>query len=224
MHRDVKEVTVKSFSIAMGIKRPGFQLLSLIPPTSSSSTEQTFDDTLCLLPFQLGTYVLLYAPLAGASLLVLLLSNVCRVNTPGEQPTQAPTILPLRAATVSPSTHSSGWGLNLAPANPTLRKHDESQEETDEAAFMLPPPTPGIAITSKEHRSRTRTFSLGGRKMVLNLTALRHLLSYVFGCCMSSDAVHGRRRTRALHGFLADVAGVAWLPLALFVGMLWWFL
>ena len=72
----VRETTVKSFSWAMGVRRPGFQLLSLWNPlddtgkpmTNSLPTVQTH---LCLLPDQIGILIN-YGKLAGFTILVLL--------------------------------------------------------------------------------------------------------------------------------------------------------
>ena len=53
----VREVTVKTFSMAMGIKTPGFQLLSLVPPNASTPNAPTHADMACNLPNQLGIYL-----------------------------------------------------------------------------------------------------------------------------------------------------------------------
>ena len=55
--RRILEVTVKSLSIAMGIRQPGLQLLSL------SSKELTNAHRPCLLPDQVHLYCWVYAPL-----------------------------------------------------------------------------------------------------------------------------------------------------------------
>ncbi|EIW82717.1 Metallo-dependent phosphatase [Coniophora puteana RWD-64-598 SS2] len=82
----VPEVTVKSFSMVTGVRRPGYQLLSLAarvpepellpqipqaPPPAHAP---------CTLPDQLGIYVLTYVPLAVLSVLVLVVVNVQRVR------------------------------------------------------------------------------------------------------------------------------------------------
>jgi hypothetical protein len=66
--------------MAMGIRRPGFQLLSLVPPTNASvgSAPHTHADTLCLLPDQIAVYVQLYLPLGVLTMLLLLFSATCR--------------------------------------------------------------------------------------------------------------------------------------------------
>ncbi|TFY53473.1 hypothetical protein EVJ58_g9434 [Rhodofomes roseus] len=77
----VEEITVKSFSIAMGIRQPGFQLLSEgTPPSQFTSSLATVP---CLLPDQLGIYLNVYLPLFVLSVLLLLASNIHRVRTRG---------------------------------------------------------------------------------------------------------------------------------------------
>ena len=105
-------------------------------------------------------------------------------------------------------------------------------DEADEAEFMLPPPTPAFAVTAKDRRPHTRLVAVGGRKFIVDVTAARELVAYVFGCCWAgrnrkADAPRmrmGRRRTRLLRAFVADVAAVAWPPVVIFVSMMWWFL
>ena len=75
-------MTVKSISMAMGIRQPGFQLLSLgTPPTRLATSLATVP---CLLPDQLGIYLNVYVPLLVFSLILLLVSNMHRVATQGQ--------------------------------------------------------------------------------------------------------------------------------------------
>ncbi|KAH9924870.1 Metallo-dependent phosphatase-like protein [Fomitopsis serialis] len=77
----VQEITVKSFSMAMGIRQPGFQLLSVgTPPSNFTSSLATVP---CLLPDQLGIYINVYVPLFVFSVALLLASNIHRVRTRG---------------------------------------------------------------------------------------------------------------------------------------------
>lgn len=78
----VREVTLKAFSMSMGIHRPGFQLLSLIPPAptpevkTSMVPQKTFADVPCLLPDQFDVYWRHYVPFALLSLAVLFYYNL----------------------------------------------------------------------------------------------------------------------------------------------------
>ncbi|KAJ9094962.1 hypothetical protein QFC21_005754 [Naganishia friedmannii] len=78
----VKETTLKAFSMAMGVNRPGFQLMSLVPPPyiteGTSASPQTFADVPCLLPDQLQIYVRFYIPLAAVCILMLFYLNLKR--------------------------------------------------------------------------------------------------------------------------------------------------
>lgn len=86
---NVREITVKSMSWAMGVRKPGFVMLSMWNPvdtkgasigthggghgaaTPSGSTATTFESHLCLLPDQIGILIR-YGALIGVTLLVLL--------------------------------------------------------------------------------------------------------------------------------------------------------
>ncbi|KAI0473852.1 hypothetical protein GGR56DRAFT_649311 [Xylariaceae sp. FL0804] len=73
---NVREITVKSLSMAMGVPTPGFEMVSLWNPIDaqgnplSSSTGPTLQTHLCLLPRQATTYMT-YAVLAVLSLFLL---------------------------------------------------------------------------------------------------------------------------------------------------------
>ncbi|ETW80542.1 hypothetical protein HETIRDRAFT_21171, partial [Heterobasidion irregulare TC 32-1] len=73
---EVREVSVKSFSMAMGIARPGFHLLSLSPSGPPYSQQDdaplsTFADRPCFLPNQLSIYIWIYLPLFLLTLCVI---------------------------------------------------------------------------------------------------------------------------------------------------------
>ena len=75
-HGGIREITVKSISWAMGVRKPGFLLLSLWNPISSDGRsivpgDKTVQTQLCLLPDQLSIF-LRYALLLMTSLVVLL--------------------------------------------------------------------------------------------------------------------------------------------------------
>ena len=64
--------------MAMGIKRPGFQLLSLAEPSAILSQKNSYADAPCLLPDQIGIYTLRYLPLLLVTLAFLFIINVRR--------------------------------------------------------------------------------------------------------------------------------------------------
>lgn len=70
----IREVTVKTFSEAKGIRRPGFQLLTLFQPSPALTT--THLDMPCFLPNVHGIYYIVYLPLALVTILLLLICNI----------------------------------------------------------------------------------------------------------------------------------------------------
>ena len=76
----IREVTVKSFSLAKNIRRPGFQLLSLMPPTGRPSPDheasQTIADVPCFLPDQYAIINSFYIPSLILTTLILFFSNI----------------------------------------------------------------------------------------------------------------------------------------------------
>lgn len=77
----IREITVKSMSWAMGVRKPGFLMLSLWNPvdlqgrtserTASSNSSRTIQTHLCLLPDQLGI-VIRYGLLLGLTMIAML--------------------------------------------------------------------------------------------------------------------------------------------------------
>ncbi|KAL7281268.1 hypothetical protein ACG7TL_004576 [Trametes sanguinea] len=191
----IPELTVKSFSMAMGIRRPGYQLLSLTPPSSSPEI-QTLAQTPCLLPDQLGIFLSVYIPLVVLTLVVLLVSNIRRSC--------------LRHS--SPSSRSAQW-TSLDPNDP---------EETD---YDLPPPSAWRSKEfPRPGWSRTCTVDLWGHHRQFTISSagfLAGLASFFWtgGSAQDDDA---RRRAGVAKGFLLDVRDVAWAPVLLFIAIAWW--
>ena len=73
---NVREITVKSFNMAMGVPTPGFQMVSMYNPVDAQgrplpgAPQTTLQTHLCLLPNQIGTY-LTYATLGILTAFVL---------------------------------------------------------------------------------------------------------------------------------------------------------
>ena len=126
----IREITVKSISWAMGVRQPGFVLLSLWNPVdsegkaiASDSTKATIQTHLCLLPDQLSIFIR-YAWLLVLTLISLLVKSVIAGYGYKSTPEQANgNILPLtkvkeprppRRETISASARSSSSNNRLA--------------------------------------------------------------------------------------------------------------
>jgi hypothetical protein len=76
----VREVTVKSLSMAMSVRRPAFQLLSLFPGQYWDDLHPTYADIPCLLPDQVRIYVNVYIPCLLLSLFIIFCGAVARTR------------------------------------------------------------------------------------------------------------------------------------------------
>lgn len=131
----IREITVKSMSWAMGVRKPGFLLLSLWNPIvvdgkSLSTDDTTIQTQLCLLPDQLSIFIR-YGLLLATTLFVILVRAIRIAYGPKSAASQTNGhILPLRKfeATqlkrqdiTSSSTHSSS-APNTLSARPSAGK------------------------------------------------------------------------------------------------------
>lgn len=98
-----REITVKSFSMAMGISTPGFLMVSLYNPVEADgrpmagSPEVTLQTHLCLLPNQVRTYVKYVTLIVGSVLLLALrafLVPVLHLTPFSLDPEPGPSVLP----------------------------------------------------------------------------------------------------------------------------------
>lgn len=76
----VREITVKSLSMAMNVRKPAFQLLSLFPAQYWDNVHPTYADVSCLLPDQLGIYLDVYIPCLLLSLCIVLCAAAIRTR------------------------------------------------------------------------------------------------------------------------------------------------
>ena len=76
------EITVKSFSMATKLKRPGFQLLSLFPMQNGTLPSPSYAQTQCLLPDQAGIYTRGYIPLFLLTIIIFFFLNLRRGKPP----------------------------------------------------------------------------------------------------------------------------------------------
>ncbi|KAL5876873.1 hypothetical protein ACKVWC_006032 [Pyricularia oryzae] len=140
---NVKEITVKSISMAMGVPTPGFLLVSLYNPIDTQgkplpgAPKETIQTHLCLLPSQLGTFSRygLFAALSGIILAIrAFLVPVLGLTPFALEPQQGGgSILPIKAkmddAYCRTPTHDSGtssfqsrgYGYGVAPPSSKMR-------------------------------------------------------------------------------------------------------
>ena len=140
----IREITVKSISWAMGVRKPGFVLLSLWNPVDddgkkTSTGDLTMQTHLCLLPDQLSIFIR-YGWLLVLTLLVLLFRAfriVYSADSPAKQANSH--ILP---RTEPPST-------------------SHKEREKTSASVRAHPPQNGLAVRSSAGKARSISPSTG---------------------------------------------------------------
>jgi hypothetical protein len=195
--------------MAMGIRRPGFQLLSLIStvPSPDHITQMPVPPPLhapCSMPDQLGIYFYVYIPLVLLTLLVLFALNIVRANG---------------------STEYQTWGRKRSRQGTPEALHElsrgNSSHTADVDSFL-----PTSVHKSREHHTPVRgrsysspwtlRFTLGGHRR-------RIALPNPFGNRGSrADHRMPRRDVGVLVGLLQDAGMVAWPPILVFLGISLW--
>ena len=211
--RKLREISVKSISMVMNVRRPGFQLLSLLPSDLRQEGKPTHADTPCVLPDQMKIYLERYLPLIAISLLAIFTSNVIglRRSSPGGSPPQ------LLFAT---KTKEDDDVIELdEESNPLF---DPSTSSTSSSS-VRPAGSTHLKKTSSLRANGLAIFgALGGGRDSENNSLLSKILStpWVYCSCTSSSVFH--RRRRLWYRCLCDVTNVAVVPLCVFVVITWW--
>jgi hypothetical protein len=200
--------------MAMGVRRPGFQLLSLTPTRHPMHAE-----ALCLLPDQLGIYLSVYTPCAVISVLIILVFNIYRTHTVDRR---------TRSKYSLHHAEDTAW-VSSSPMDyrgTRLRLDLESDEQhvpSDNEGSIPPAAHP-------RHRPLSRfswTFVFRGRRRRLTMPMPRPMpMSFA----SMAESIRGwrlqrrqkRDRRGVLGGFVRDVRDVAVFPLGLFALTAWW--
>lgn len=125
----ITETTLKAFSMAMGVRRPGYHLLTLYPPShdlsATVSSGATYTQTNCLLPDQLGIWTHIYAPAFLVLLLALLLPKLLRIAM---APSTARPSSSARSNGLPVHTHSRSLSRTLFSRRPAGDSDDEGAD------------------------------------------------------------------------------------------------
>lgn len=215
----VREITVKSFSMAMGIRRPGFQLLSLISTvpaietlTQLPNSPPSLLDTPCFLPDQLGIYLSVYLPFILVSVLCLLAFNVQRTLAGGNKEAQRQPDISLRGKHSEPDSCRANDDYELYRRS----LGSSATEDTDED-HVLPLPVTKPAGSGRSSKVRGRS-STSSHSWAFYLLGRRRRISLSLPCSMANSEVH---EVGLVRGLFSDVVDVAWPPLLAFCVAAW---
>ena len=164
----VREVTVKSFSFARNIRRPGFQLLSLAAPASppTQSAAPTFADVPCFLPDQSVVMMSFYVPSLFITIAILVVSNAYRSrNQLRLSPFLTPISLsPHHSQSPSPAARSQSGMSPWLPMTPSWPGEEQ---------FPLASPRTPLPALRTPNALSTPTFRTSSRPSTPNGTPLQ---------------------------------------------------
>jgi hypothetical protein len=183
-------------SMAMGIRQPGFQLLSLFPRQYWNAAQSTtsYADVPCLLPGQLRIYLYEYAPFSVLSLLVVYISNILRIGS----------------RQYLPRHRRRSSSLKLVP----LSRSDDNQISSDEdtnSSFRLPLPASVSSRVSRTGRNLPSRVPSGW----FRLSTTKALVGNMFS--NENRRLRRRKHKSFVGGFICDVRDIAVFPLILFM-------
>ncbi|CCC05203.1 hypothetical protein SMACR_08071 [Sordaria macrospora] len=154
----VREITVKSISMAMGIPTPGFQMVSLYNPLDpvtgkplAGDGQPTIQTHLCLLPNQISTYL----HYVGLGIFCIILLAIRAFLVPVLN-------LPKFALDLDADSHAAS-GISILPVF-KAKQEDYDEYNFPSAGFSASSSKYGSSATSGERRTRTGSVSSSLRK------------------------------------------------------------
>lgn len=224
-HQFIPEISVRTISMSMNVRRPGFQLLSLTPVQLRDDDLPTYKSVPCLLPDQLRIYLNIYLPLLAASVIFVCLAN---------------TVSYLATGWRSPSGEkisSSLLSLSLSSSSSSIKSDDALNHEgsdkfcPDNASLttLRSLPTPIIAT----HRSTRSRSSRGWRIFIPENQdqdqqphpSLNYLKAFLYSFWSGRSSLNLQRQRRRRQGWLIatlrDIRDIAVFPLGAFMIITW---
>jgi len=213
--RTVREITVKSISWAMGVRRPGVVLASLWNPLDENGQRigaketETMQTHLCLLPDQLGRFIQ-YALLVGLSLAVLFVRSILAaymITRPTslidyQEQEDAIAWLPQLHVNMIPSWSDSNGKATTSPITRTRSSSSAEHEKRFGAdSFYLSDDRERGRLTSSSSSSTARTSPVRSRG---GIAAIPLVLAGLYGKgdaeAHFGDDGYGSRYGRSGHG------------------------
>lgn len=230
----IPEITVKTLSMVMNVRRPGFQLLSLAPTELRDHDIPTYKDVPCLLPDQLRIYLNIYLPLLAVSIIFVCIANFSFLSS-----WRSPSVEKISSMEYAMSSSSSSSSLSaiveedddgglyyedlekLVPINGPLTK-SSSLPSPITATFRS---TPSRALRGGSSRG-WRIFTPENQyqdQQHFPTNYLKTLLySFWSGRSPLNFPFQQRRRKSWLTTTLRDIRDIAVFPLGAFVMITWW--
>lgn len=215
--QSVTEISVKTISMVMNVRRPGFQLLSLSPAELRKSDHPTFDHTPCLLPDQIKIYLDIYLPLLAVSILVVFV-----VNFKTGAPRQSHRKNSSDASQILFVTTNDDTDSEDSEMTPYYREFSSTSSLPSPVSTVYP--SKGTSRSSSQSRG---WFVLQGHRQQLKADrpsiygGLGQMKDLIFSFLPSRTRSKPHRRSW-LGTVMRDIRDVAVFPLGVFVLVTWW--
>lgn len=210
--QSVTEISVKTISMVMNVRRPGFQLLSLSPPELRKNNHPTFDHTPCLLPDQLKIYLNIYLPLLAISILIVFAVNL---KTGASRPSHSKTPSDVGQALYVNTDDIDNEDTEMAPYY-----HEFSSTSTS----SLPSP---VSAANQTLRSSSQSKGWLAHRQELKVDRpsiygdLGQIKDLIFSF-LPPRARNSPHRRSWLGTVIRDIRDVAIFPLGTFILVTWW--
>jgi hypothetical protein len=163
--RSVRDITVKSFSWAMGVRKPGFLLVSLWNPIDASGknierVSQTIQTRSCLLPDQLGIFIQ-YASLLGITLVVLLARTIfIALRGFPDEDTPCSSVFASRSTSLGRTNSSKANGFSAPSSSNVSKSHGRHRaSSTSTSTNAGGNNNPEKLSVQRSYNARTRSIS-----------------------------------------------------------------
>lgn len=213
----VSEFTVKAFTTNAGIRRPGFQLLTLVAPSPSTNEPAQQLNIPCFLPDQTGIHSWVYPPLVFLTVLGLLVANVYQKKYGNEREERVGTYpQPMTKEADEPSTvlDVEMGAKEVDEDFRTLIRAEDGIGHGDGAALLSAPAS--HISHAQRNRDLSWTVILGGIPRRISVP------SSTVSITLWLFAIGGVSELGLLWVFMGDLIAVAWPPLGVFGGIAWW--
>ena len=186
----------------MNVRRPGFQLLSLVPSELRQDGRPTYADRPCLLPDQMKIYLDRYLPLVAISCLAVFIANVRGLKCP-----------------------LSDGNPRQFSLSPKIEGTDEEQIPSLQSPSLSP--TRPIYPKKSAHRALrgkgwTMFEALATRREVEDTSLFSKLSFLHWTRPTDSSPASTRRRRRLWYRCLRDIRDIAAVPIVVFLLMNLW--
>jgi hypothetical protein len=211
-----REVTVKSLSMAMNVRRPGFQLLSLLPREYWKNDATTYADELCLLPDQMSIYLSTYVPLLLFSLLIVLLVNMIhRRSRP---------ISNESGVSTPPFQRGSVKLTRRCTSGHEARGEEQIMDDYYNTHSTLPLPAPASAARRTHVPLQSWSFVFLGRRRRISFPEPLHQLAKLIFLLVRSGpfGVRNLKHRGTVRNFIHDVGSIAAFPLSVIILVSLW--